>query len=237
MATTSYSYDCATTVALPVRATCSVSPRPRAAAWAPPPTATTPSARPSTSSTAGAAHTAPPTTPTAGPPTSLYDALGNLARTVTNSYDPDGFLTGRTDTAGGTSTTTGYSTDAYSRSTAKLDPGAGPVSCSDADNPADYSGAQTGQQYRYDPAGNLRSSCDSGGTSTYRYDTVNQLASYTDALPRGRSWTCPGGGHESCPLAVMGSPRHDVVCLAACRGWGPSPGALAALGRTPGPRS
>jgi len=134
MATTSYSYDCATTVALPVRATCSVSPRPRAAAWAPPPTATTPSARPSTSSTAGAAHTAPPTTPTAGPPTSLYDALGNLARTVTNSYDPDGFLTGRTDTAGGTSTTTGYSTDAYSRSTAKLDPGAGPVSCSDADN-------------------------------------------------------------------------------------------------------
>jgi len=111
----------------------------------------------------------------------LYDALGNLAHTVTNSYDPDGFLTGRTDTAGGTSSTTGYSTDAYSRATAKLDPGAGAISCSDADNPADYSGAQTGQQYRYDPAGNLRSSCDSGGTSIYRYDKVNQLASYTDA--------------------------------------------------------
>jgi hypothetical protein len=28
----------------------------------------------------------------------------------------------------------------------------------------------------------------------------------------------PAGGHESCPLAVMGSARHDVVCLAASRG-------------------
>jgi RHS repeat-associated protein len=112
----------------------------------------------------------------------LYDTLGNLAHTVTNSCDPDGFLTGRTDTAGSTSSTISYGTDAYGRATAKLDPGAGAISCSDADNPADYSGAQTGQQYRYDPAGNLRSSCDSGGTSIYRYDKVNQLASYTDAV-------------------------------------------------------
>lgn len=28
----------------------------------------------------------------------------------------------------------------------------------------------------------------------------------------------PGGGHEFCPLTVMGSARHDVVCLAAVRG-------------------
>jgi hypothetical protein len=28
----------------------------------------------------------------------------------------------------------------------------------------------------------------------------------------------PAGGHENCPLAVMGSARHDVVCLAASRG-------------------
>ena len=28
----------------------------------------------------------------------------------------------------------------------------------------------------------------------------------------------PAGGHESCPVAVMGSARHDVVCLAASRG-------------------
>jgi hypothetical protein len=36
----------------------------------------------------------------------------------------------------------------------------------------------------------------------------------------------PAGGHENCPLTVMGSARHDVVYLAASRGWGPSPGAL-----------
>ena len=28
----------------------------------------------------------------------------------------------------------------------------------------------------------------------------------------------PGGGHENCPLTVMGSARHDVVCLAALCG-------------------
>jgi len=28
----------------------------------------------------------------------------------------------------------------------------------------------------------------------------------------------PAGGHENCPLAVMGSARHNVVCLAASRG-------------------
>jgi hypothetical protein len=28
----------------------------------------------------------------------------------------------------------------------------------------------------------------------------------------------PGCGHEFCPLTVMGSARHDVVCLAAFRG-------------------
>src|SRR5450759_550714 len=28
----------------------------------------------------------------------------------------------------------------------------------------------------------------------------------------------PGGGHETCPLAVMRSARHDSVCLAASRG-------------------
>jgi hypothetical protein len=28
----------------------------------------------------------------------------------------------------------------------------------------------------------------------------------------------PAGGHENCPLTVMGSARHDVVCLAAVRG-------------------
>ena len=28
----------------------------------------------------------------------------------------------------------------------------------------------------------------------------------------------PGGGHENCPLTVMGSARHFVVCLAASRG-------------------
>ena len=28
----------------------------------------------------------------------------------------------------------------------------------------------------------------------------------------------PAGGHENCPLTVMGSARHDVVCLAVLRG-------------------
>lgn len=28
----------------------------------------------------------------------------------------------------------------------------------------------------------------------------------------------PAGGHENCPLTVMGSARHDVVCLATVRG-------------------
>ena len=28
----------------------------------------------------------------------------------------------------------------------------------------------------------------------------------------------PGGGHESCPLAVMRSARHEFVCLTASRG-------------------
>lgn len=28
----------------------------------------------------------------------------------------------------------------------------------------------------------------------------------------------PVGGHENCPLMVMGIARHDVVCLAALRG-------------------
>ena len=28
----------------------------------------------------------------------------------------------------------------------------------------------------------------------------------------------PGGGHENCPLTVMGSARHDSVCLTASRG-------------------
>jgi len=34
----------------------------------------------------------------------------------------------------------------------------------------------------------------------------------------------PVGGHETYPLAVMGSARHDVVGLAVLRGWGPFPG-------------
>lgn len=28
----------------------------------------------------------------------------------------------------------------------------------------------------------------------------------------------PAGGHENCPLTVMGAARHDVVCLTASRG-------------------
>ena len=28
----------------------------------------------------------------------------------------------------------------------------------------------------------------------------------------------PAGGHENCPLTVMGFARHEVVCLAALRG-------------------
>jgi hypothetical protein len=28
----------------------------------------------------------------------------------------------------------------------------------------------------------------------------------------------PAGGRENCPLTVMGSARHDVVCLADLRG-------------------
>lgn len=36
----------------------------------------------------------------------------------------------------------------------------------------------------------------------------------------------PAGGHENCPLAVMGSARHDVVCLAACAVEAPSSGAM-----------
>ncbi len=28
----------------------------------------------------------------------------------------------------------------------------------------------------------------------------------------------PGGGHENCPLTVMGSARHDVVCLTGYHG-------------------
>jgi len=28
----------------------------------------------------------------------------------------------------------------------------------------------------------------------------------------------PAGGHEKCPVAAMGSARHDVVCLSASRG-------------------
>ena len=28
----------------------------------------------------------------------------------------------------------------------------------------------------------------------------------------------PAGGHEFCPLTVMGSARHDVVCLTVLRG-------------------
>ncbi|MGH3446613.1 MAG: hypothetical protein ACRDP4_03210, partial [Nocardioidaceae bacterium] len=31
----------------------------------------------------------------------------------------------------------------------------------------------------------------------------------------------PAGGHGKCPLMVVGSARHDVVCLAVVRGWGP----------------
>jgi hypothetical protein len=41
-------------------------------------------------------------------------------------------------------------------------------------------------------------------------------------MPRGKGLSAatklPGGGHENCPLAVMGSARHDVVYLAAVRG-------------------
>ncbi len=44
----------------------------------------------------------------------------------------------------------------------------------------------------------------------------------------------PAGGHENCPLMVMGSARHDVVCLAASAVEAPSSGALAVLKR---PRS
>ncbi|UPU46207.1 hypothetical protein [Rhodococcus qingshengii] len=28
----------------------------------------------------------------------------------------------------------------------------------------------------------------------------------------------PAGGHETCPVAVMGSARHDVVCLTGSDG-------------------
>lgn len=41
----------------------------------------------------------------------------------------------------------------------------------------------------------------------------------------------PGGGHESCPVAVMRSARHVVVCLAAFPAVEAPPQALAVLKR------
>jgi len=37
----------------------------------------------------------------------------------------------------------------------------------------------------------------------------------------------PGGGHESCPVAVMRSARHEFVYARPSRGWGPCQGRVA----------
>ena len=46
---------------------------------------------------------------------------------------------------------------------------------------------------------------------------AHQLSAATRNCPETAT-KLPGGGHENCPLTVMGSARHDVVCLAVLRG-------------------
>jgi hypothetical protein len=48
-------------------------------------------------------------------------------------------------------------------------------------------------------------------------DWVGGLSAATRNCPETAT-KLPAGGHENCPLTVMGSARHDVVCLTASHG-------------------
>jgi YD repeat-containing protein len=50
--------------------------------------------------------------------------------------------------------------------------------------------------YGYDKNGNLTSSADARGTSTYTYNTANQLASMVDL------WPCPSPDRIACYITL-----------------------------------
>ena len=54
--------------------------------------------------------------------------------------------------------------------------------------------------------------------TTHRWDArPTRLTAATRNCPEAAT-KLPGSGHQGCPLAVMGSARHEFVCLAASRG-------------------
>ena len=70
-------------------------------------------------------------------------------------------------------------------------------------------------------------SCLVAITHTFRHIFWPQVATTNHKFPMVTADTrncpetatkLPGGGHETCPLAVMRSARHESVCLAASRG-------------------
>ena len=91
--------------------------------------------------------------------TAIYkNAAGTTIATITYTYDADGNLTQRNDSAGNTT----YTYDGLDRLTEVAYPDG------------------TWTKYGYDAAGNMTTLQDAGGTVTYKYDKANQLTSVTN---------------------------------------------------------
>ena len=59
--------------------------------------------------------------------------------------------------------------------------------------------------------------CSGAGGSLLRRGWAVRVSADTRNCPE-TAMKLPAGGHEFCPLTVMGSARHDVVCLTVLRG-------------------
>lgn len=84
-----------------------------------------------------------------------------------------------------------------------------------------YTGAGTRHRaYRVAAIAYLGESCTacrSRPGQVIDHDHITGLSAATRNCPETAT-KLPAGGHENCPLTVMGSARHDVVCLATVRG-------------------
>lgn len=117
--------------------------------------------------------------------TTGYDAAGNIAsqtdpygvKTVSNTYDGDGRLTGRTDALGKKTT---YDYDKLGRLTTVTTPDGGTTALG------------------YDDAGNLTSRKDANGhTTSYGYDNAGRLNKVTDPLGRATAFSYDADGNRT----------------------------------------
>jgi RHS repeat-associated protein len=105
--------------------------------------------------------------------TLTYDDLDRVTRVdlsdgsyFTYSYDDDGHLTARADSAGNS---TSYTVDPLGRRTDE-----------------DFPGGRS-NDYTYDNAGNVKTITDAAGTVTYNYDTINRVSSIVSPTASGSS--------------------------------------------------